>query len=404
MKTLIKNNYKTVLAFIAAIVLAFLRGISFDSKADFVEAYIYKELIVSIICIIYLIRRHLGRLNNVDVPVFLLAIAECYFAFTNIFFSIKAYELNAYSFQYMYLSILVSVFGLVLLASDRIEVPTDHVLEEDILKAFISLLYITLTVFYCIRIGTCENNKAVTTSIGEKELAYHHTGILRCTIVCFLLWLFVFCLSFSLRHLLVKHEIKNNRAYKFRQIVACVFTIVLGLGISFQYLHMNGILSDYKYTLFSYDYDANKDGLKVDITDYVGDSRSVTYTGKLGIWDIEKPWEIYHLIKENPKLNEYVVQKPDENGSTYFSFRDCENIEKIVVCEGITEVRMDIYNCPNLKTIELPKSVEKVYFTIGECNKLEKIPVSKTVAFNPDENGADRAEVEKGVDTYFDLQ
>lgn len=406
MKMLIKNNYKIILAFIAVIVLAFFRCMAFESKADFADAFIYKESIISVLCIIYLIRRHLGRVHNINVLVLFLAIVECYLISANIFFSIKAYEFYAYSFQYMVLSILISVFGAIILAVDRIETSSDHILEEDVLKVFISFFYSILTVFYCVRIGACEIDivGAVNGSVDKNELVYRHTGILWSTIVCFSFWLFVFCLSFSLRHLLIKHEMGNNKTYKIKHIVAFVFTIILGLGISFQYLHMNGVLSDYKYTLDSCDYDTNKDVLEVNISEYVGNSRSVTYTGKFGIWDIENPWEIYHLIKENPKLNEYVVQKLDENGSTYFSFSDCENIEKIVVSEGITEVRMDIYNCPNLKTIELPKSVEKVYFTIRECNKLEKIPVSKTVAFYPDENGADRAEVEKGVDTYFDLQ
>ena len=114
----------------------------------------------------------------------------------NIFFSIKAYEFYAYSFQYMVLSILISVFGAIILAVDRIETSSDHILEEDVLKVFISFFYSILTVFYCVRIGACEIDivGAVNGSVDKNELVYRHTGILWSTIVCFSFLLFYYLL------------------------------------------------------------------------------------------------------------------------------------------------------------------------------------------------------------------
>ncbi len=81
------------------------------------------------------------------------------------------------------------------------------------------------------------------------------------------------------------------------------------------------------------------------------------------------PWSGLMVLIEDISFNGNITTISD------YAFRDCDNLETIIIKDGITQIGKEaFYSCDNLIYVELPDSLQVLGSqAFGECNKLEEL-------------------------------
>ncbi|SDB56882.1 Leucine rich repeat-containing protein [Pseudobutyrivibrio sp. YE44] len=128
-------------------------------------------------------------------------------------------------------------------------------------------------------------------------------------------------------------------------------------------------IGDYKYDIF-----LNNFKLSVYVVEYKGGEEIVKIPSNIGPFKVDYVKD--GVYEGNNKIKKVVIGKESAEN---VSFRECENLEKVVYEDGVKICKNDFSHCVRLTKIEMNESMEEVDLRLRKCINLKKILIPNRV-------------------------